>query len=449
MNLQPSEIDTGFITFCGIFPFSTDDFIDKYPCNSNAPYGDWWQHLMSNGSDFFFRTNYYPNFTNIILSNKCANQQSQEKENLTHLYLKDVSAFSNLELLVAKKDASYKLTFRITKIDIYFFSEKLSSYKKERLGLYSFTTELTCTAVTKENISDFINVIRVFDRKDCIIFDNLSYSPLQFIEKFIIKKSIPYEYMLLLGNKLKSFTIINLSQPPENWDDILYDIGTVSPIGTSKSDNFFAPSREYITQLIGENKISVFNNWSALTLFDTFTCILHGWKREGLEQTWCETYCLIYIHCLHLKFYLYAVNTELADITEIKSNSNELKNNFIEFVNDYNLMHLSYNFLPNLLYDKIRHSLEIQSEIEMMEKKVERLDVIFNEQRENRMNQFLTLLALLSVGSVLWDVTEFIRSMSDINEEKFYPWGSWIVLIIFMSGFSIYLFLKYIKKKTL
>jgi len=85
MNLQPSEIDTGFITFCGIFPFSTDDFIDKYPCNSNAPYGDWWQHLMSNGSDFFLepittltlQTSSFP--TNVQINN-------HRKKKISHIF---------------------------------------------------------------------------------------------------------------------------------------------------------------------------------------------------------------------------------------------------------------------------------------------------------------------------------------------------------------------------
>ena len=85
-------------------------------------------------------------------------------------------------------------------------------------------------------------------------------------------------------------------------------------------DNGISPS--YLEEVLHKSKISFYNNWSALSLMDTFTIL--SFKAPGwLLNNWTDTYFrLIYIHSLFLKFYLFRLNIRfrknLSDISQLE-----------------------------------------------------------------------------------------------------------------------------------
>ncbi|MBA7544345.1 hypothetical protein ES705_36700 [subsurface metagenome] len=117
---------------------------------------------------------------------------------------------------------------------------------------------------------------------------------------------------------------------------------------------------------------------------------------------------------------MYLTNSELSDITIVDKRTEKIRNRFIEFINDYHHSHISYKFLPNLLQDKLLYSLGIQSEIEKMETKIQRINEQFQEKREKSFNIALIVITLLSVFSSIYDLSEWTVSMG-VEKEFIYP----------------------------
>lgn len=117
---------------------------------------------------------------------------------------------------------------------------------------------------------------------------------------------------------------------------------------------------------------------------------------------------------------MYLTNSELSYVTIVDKRTEKIRNRFIEFINDYHHSHISYKFLPDLLQDKMLYSLEIQSEIEKMETKIQRINKQFQEKREKSFNIALIVITLLSVFSVIYDLSEWTVRMG-VEREFIYP----------------------------
>lgn len=74
---------------------------------------------------------------------------------------------------------------------------------------------------------------------------------------------------------------------------------------------------------------------------------------------------------------MYMTNSELSDVTKVDKRTEKIRDRFIEF--NYHHNQISYKFLPDLLQDKMLYSLEIHSEIEKMETKIQRINEQFQE----------------------------------------------------------------------
>jgi hypothetical protein len=220
-----------------------------------------------------------------------------------------------------------------------------------------------------------------------------------------------------IGNKLKLFSVIEHKlefSDLYNEDNLLYELGTCSPIGTTIGyGNIHAlrPSQSYYRDLISTNKISVFENWSALCLFDTFTVLHRG---EVYWYNWEFRYFrLLYIHSLFLKSYLGEINKEFY----LDNKRRDLEVVFHEFDKHFNIKQISYNFLPQLIYEKIRQGLNIEHELTDIRFSIEQ-DYIKKQERrqlqeaesDKRTNKALLVVALLAVFSAVWDGAELIEA---------------------------------------
>ena len=155
---------------------------------------------------------------------------------------------------------------------------------------------------------------------------------------------------------------------------------------------------EYYERQLSENKISIFKNWSALCLFDTFTRIslnypdkFNSWENEQFN---------IYIHSLYLKFYMYLANTQISHITEVSGETQKIRDGFVQFINEYYMSHISYKWLANEIHDKLLIGLDAKGELEKMEVKIKRINEYFREKRSKRLNRLLLTIALINIISV-------------------------------------------------
>lgn len=254
-----------------------------------------------------------------------------------------------------------------------------------------------------------------------------------------------YSDLVRTGNKLKAFQIIGAN---EFSDELLFELGTMSRIGcVNDHTQPDSPSTSYFNEIISNNTISAFQNWKALALFDTFTIIRKDGNAGGL-WLWRDSYFrLIYIHALYQKTLLFVVNN-LFRSDAANGECATLLQQMKEQEHWYAFTNISYNFLPQIIYNAIDRGLEIASEREQLHhylvQEAERQESL----RERHIGKLLTALTLLAVLSALYDGTSLIREVAGFETgscpHKWIAGGFSIVVVLI---FLIWLLTYYRRKK--
>jgi len=216
------------------------------------------------------------------------------------------------------------------------------------------------------------------------------------------------------GSKFKLFSAIQLNPADasqittQDRQELLYDIGTVSQIGSAKGGKHFSPDLAYYASVM-ENRVAAYQNWEAICFFDSFSCIGSSFllDRDGnVNPTWDQTYFRIYLFRLFFKYNLYRYNSLIA-----RSDSDKLvkyRDQFEDFLNNYNISHISFNFLPNLIFDKTGIALDLKAEIEMFRERIKNLSTAIQEKKQAKTNFLLQLVTGLSGLSVVSDLPSII-----------------------------------------
>lgn len=306
-------------------------------------------------------------------------------------------------------------------------------------GIGMFALILEPKEHTLEYISDLINKARNFDSK---VLTSQSITFDKWISKELLC-GIPLtgdklELDEFSGSKFKVYTVIDMPAPSEsflyNRDHLLYEIGTSSPLGVVRTDHRLSPSDSYYEELM-ENKVSAFRNYEGLALLDSFTVIGQGNYTSFSDESesyvqyhqWNRVYFGIYIYNLFIRYSLFKYNSKyLLDPLKYRAE-------FQDFINLYNFNHISFNFLPNLIFERIRNALRIEEEVIVFEKRLSGLATSIQEVQEKRQALLLTIISVIStfeamdvIGSNLYK----IRIALGLTPLVFY-------LILFLIGISV------------
>jgi hypothetical protein len=212
------------------------------------------------------------------------------------------------------------------------------------------------------------------------------------------------------GSKFKLYTVIDLKDriDEETRLNLLYDMGCVVPLHSAGGNTAFTPNGNYFQELMA-NRISVFKNFDMLPLFDSFTVVgddvltNEGKLNDGKWKTYSVSYFRIVMHCLFLKYYLFRYNTR------VQMDAGQLRNEFEDFLNHYRFSHISYNFLPNLIYQKTVRALELDEELEKFEKRIQKLSETIKERQQKRTNALLGVLSVLASANSAQPVLGFLE----------------------------------------
>lgn len=430
------DVNDFYVIVSGLFVYD-HSLIDENKFSENyCP----WQKRVSGGNyenTFkYLKGCYYNNFCNNIFPevNGYSTKEIRELGLVEHYTLKKVinkaDDYTNWKISIKNKELKFDIKF----VDLYLFPHNI--------GIFSIYFSLAENCRTIEDISDFTYSIRLLHS----IFSNNknnSISLKSFIEKEVL---VPIEFdsdWNLYNPHLKSYIQIDLDtkQSDENRNQLLYDIANVSPLGSSKGKGGLSPSEKYYQKQIDNNLISVFSNWSAMSLFDSFVRVSS--KYPDTFNSWGHEYFNIYIHALYSKFFLYLTSTKLSDVTIVNRETAKIRNEFIEFINDEIQSHVSYKFLPNYLTEKLHYSMGVNVEVENMGVKVQRINEHFQEKRENTLNIAISIIAFLSIFSSLYDFSEWGVS-NGLPKEIMFPYVSISVSII---TFSLIFYLILRKRK--
>lgn len=218
------------------------------------------------------------------------------------------------------------------------------------------------------------------------------------------------------GNKLKVFQIITApdkSHFDNDTDTLLFELGTLGKVGGCSHDAPDSPSRSYIEQTVQGNRLSFFNNWKGLALFDTFTILGYDVK-PWVRETWATDYfSMIYIHSLYCKFYLFKLNARFRDNPR---QGEVLEKEYHDFERLYTFHRISYNFLPDEIDKAIDKALEITEEKKLLAGYISDYNKLHAEESSKRLNRLLTFLAIVTVFSTIWDFACMVNALLPFNE---------------------------------
>jgi hypothetical protein len=400
---------------------------------------------------------------NSFLENSYENEEIKDVKKISGIKNYWYPEFRDLYFLKNEETAA-RILFKQIDTDVSFFvreqngAKNYMSVKIKRSEIYLFRKQLNFFALelsidqqNLEQFSDLTFCARNFDTE--ITHQSEKTSWVKWIEKNILcgikissdpsgKKVKVDDYS---GSKFKLYTVLDLEEQLDSKTrtELLYDMGCVAPIGSAGGKTPLTPSDTYFDELL-ENKISVFNNYDILPLFDSFTVIgnylLESEPDHYKNATWRETYFRIYIHNLFIKFNLFRYNSEM------NNDSVAVRDEFEKFLNTYNLSHISYNFLPNLIYQKHRKSLDIDSELEKFQDRINRISQSIVEEKQSRTNLLLGLVGVVtSLSSIepIFGILKSIQTYSGLGNGIFYS-----ILSVILTSIAVPLLLYLFPDKT-
>jgi hypothetical protein len=202
------------------------------------------------------------------------------------------------------------------------------------------------------------------------------------------------------GNKFKIFHIVAADTDPvgaKEADELLFSAGTMTMYDENDSRSF---TRSYFDQVMSKGRLSVFKNWSALSLLDTFTIL--AFRPNPYAAGFWETdyFGKIYLYSLFRKFFLFRLNNSVR--TE-PARVSHLKDELEAFNGEYSFPMLSYNFLPELIVNAMETGLDIEDEKEKIGQIVTHEKERKEAETSERMNLFLGAISVLTLFSAIWD----------------------------------------------
>ena len=121
---------------------------------------------------------------------------------------------------------------------------------------------------------------------------------------------------------------------------------------------------------------------------------------------------------------------------DFSTDSMQKRYEFQNFYNKYFRKKISYNFLPNEIYDGIIKSLEIDQDLDYVQEKLETLAVQVNERQQNQLGYLLACISVIALLETPLHI-EGIREIIGIENMIIYNSITYFILIIIVILFMI------------
>jgi hypothetical protein len=388
------KIEAAIIKVVGIF-----DYNKKFLARLSAELGF---ESLNRGSDKeresteqFYRDKYYKEFNELMLTQSGENavQSFSKKCNNRIQFLKrgneivgtvnemELHLFDNQIGVFAISVDPHELEFSYVSDLLFFLKSFGARIENESIELHEWISKYALDGVSlRSNPSNFV--------------DSDEYS----------------------GSKFKIYSAFSVDETSAgkdyNRDHLLYEIGTGSMLGCVASGNYFTPSAEYFKEIM-KHRVSAFNSSTALALLDSYTVIgqnlfyANGAINPFNFGSYNRIYFSIYLFNLHLKYNVFRFNAKF------KEDPVRFKGRFEDFMNEYNFSHISFDFLPNLIYSKMRAALGVELEIKNFEKRLKSLASNIQEEQEKRQAALLGIISIISSISAIDPILETAEGVRD------------------------------------
>lgn len=306
------------------------------------------------------------------------------------------------------------------------------NFHVDLLHLYVFPSEVAIFSVhikaEHESMNNFTNLLfnlrspNRYDDKGLKEWRNLIIGPMMECRNCLsYSQSDKLTSLVENGNKLRIFQIIDTDDnyfktlEDTELECLLYELGTLSKVtlGKFKEEPLFSES--YMKHVIEHGRISIFNNWNALALMDTFS-ILSCQAQPWMISNWEDCYFrMIYLHSLFMKCYLFNLNLKFRKQLSGRY-VHGLIGPFDHFSLHYCFYRIAYNFLPLEIDKSIDRGLELNEEMSQLYAVIKKENTKREEKSDRRMNSLLTVLSLLTIISAIWDFSCLLDRMYPYSE---------------------------------
>ena len=361
-------IKSGFMISNNIF--KCIGFIDFNQRQINVLKSSGFNQVRSNEQlNEFLESTYHSEYLKIMFNDDCIHLSKDFK---TPIYLNKID-----------KDVV------LNRVDLFVFVDEFDS----QTVIYSLDY-----LIDVETIEEFSDVTyQLVNHQSEITVDNKSHKQIDFISDSVFNgkklNDISCDLSQFSGNKFKHYSIVDFKENDFQTDVLLFELGTSSRIGSISQGGINAPSEKYFNSIL-ENKLSCFNNYSGLSLYDSFTIVgVNNYDRSNIysHSTWDAVYFKIFIYNQFLKSRLQIITNSFTK-DSLKSRSL-----FKNFYNKYYLNKISFNFLPNEIHKTIYNSLEIDTDIDFLRERVETLTDQINETQQKQQEFLLFCISVLAL----------------------------------------------------
>ena len=326
-------------------------------------------------------------------------------------FLKDVSHFIHkidvnkqyvsLSRIMIRKDKDKKDVIKVQHLDDYYL-------KVQALHIYFFPLDSVLFAIEIDDSGSDFNDLTMGHlwlmnwiwNGDVRFHDNTKNTLRELLAPLLpYLKDKTLSSLIDGGNKMKLFQIVKYDINKIN-NELLYELGTSSPIGCVGGNDWVSPSVDYYNMIMKNNSVSAFKNWKGLALVDSFTILgtANSFKPEDCIYMY---FPLIYLRCIFEKTFCFNRNT---NYREDKTKGNLLKE-ISQMEKYYFYNDISHNFLPNLLYKAMARGLGINEEREELAKQIK-------EKEEKNSNLLLGAVSVFAIFSIVYDFYSLMKAWS-------------------------------------
>lgn len=267
---------------------------------------------------------------------------------------------------------------------------------------------------------------------------------------FELTKEKSPEKITFLNTKIRQYQVVQLDGKLLQ-DDLLYEIGTHSPVGIIADNDMrksYKPSQDYFDTIMRENTLSVYSNWKALGLNDTFTILAidDAYKKseEGIDGY--RFFDMLYMRSVFEEFYCFERNNSYHEGKDDQDLFFATKAEVeIEYMEKYFFYEdISYDFLPSLMYRTMAKGMELQrdrQELTSLIKKALREKRHQEEaKRQRHTDNAVNVVQIFALLSVFWTVYDMIKTAFPcaVTETLAEVWMLCSILITI--GFAFYSF---------
>lgn len=355
-------------------------------------------------------SDYYQSLIDSMVEAETEKQKRPAFLNDVHHYIHSFMTVDNktgqkisVELIKGKDKVSFSYTFELYNLHLYFFPLDIVLVAIEFDDSGNNLDDLTAAHYSLVNwkYKEFVN-----ESIDSAL------KPLT-----LLLESNDITKLVTDGNNLKIFQIVQ-TEDAEPANDLLFEIATFSPVGAVKGEEKQAltPSEDYYNYVLQNNSVSAFYSWRALALVDSFT-VLAGEKDFNSWPQINHYFPLVYLRCIFEKTYCFSRNKAY----RMNQSSKYLAEEISEMEKYYFYDNITYNFLPNMLYQAMAKGLGIKEEREELSKQIKETTKKEAEEKKNKEERkrsvILALVSVFAVFSIIWDLCQIVKDAFFVKED--------------------------------